>query len=86
MKEIKLSLNKEFEEEIVCRNYGLIASCLHASFEVVEDDSKLSLRFITIKGDFNIVEKDNAVIITDLQNLNNVLIHKDLIWSLNIRF
>lgn len=86
MKEIKVILNKEYKEEIVCRNVDLTAGCLHACFEVLEDDDKSVLRFITIKGDFNIVEKDNAVIITDLQSLNNVLIHTDLIYELVVKF
>ena len=86
MKEIELKLDKEFNEEDVCRNCEAIVSCLKACFENVSDHNEYAgLRFITIKGDFALIEKDNKLIITDLQNLNNVLIHKEVIWELTIK-
>ena len=83
MREIVLKLNKEFNEEDVNRNCEVIATCLRASFVIVDDDNDYEgLRFITIKGDFALIEKDNALIITDVQSLNNVIIHKDVIWEI----
>ena len=86
MKEITLKLNKEFKEDLVCRNHELIAGCLRANFHVIDENNEYSgLRFITIKGDFTIFEKDNALIITDIETLNNVLIHKDLVWEYSVK-
>ena len=86
MKEIVLKLNKEFNEEDVSRNCELIATCLRANFEIVDDDNDYEgLRFITIKGNFALIEKNNALIITDVQSLNNVIIHKDVIWEITIK-
>ena len=87
MKEIVLKLNKEFNEEDVSRNCEAIATCLRVSFENVSDENDYAgLRFITIKGDFALIEKNNALIITDVQNLNNVIIHKDVIWEIAVKF
>ena len=86
MREITLKLNKEFKEDLVCRNCKLIAGCLRANFEIESDDNDYEgLRFITIKGNFVLFEKDNALIITDIETLNNVLIHKDLVWEYSVR-
>ena len=86
MREITLKLNKEFKEKLVCRNCELTAGCLRANFEIENDDDDYKgLRFITIKGNFVLFEKDNALIITDIETLNNVLIHKDLVWEYSVR-
>ena len=86
MREITLKLNKEFKEDLVCRNCELTAGCLRANFEIESDDNDYEgLRFITIKGNFNLIEKDNALIIIELDTLNNVLIHKDLVWEYSVR-
>lgn len=83
MKEITLKLNKEFNEKLVCRNCELIADCLKANFEIDSDDNTYEgLRFITIKGDFALIEKEDELVIIDVENLNNVLIHKDVIWEI----
>lgn len=86
MREITLKLNKEYKEDLVSKNCELIAGCLRANFEIESDDNDyVGLRFITITGNFMLIEKDNALIITDLDTLNNVLIHKDLVWEYSVR-
>lgn len=86
-KEIMLSLNKELEEQLVARNCEATAVVLHGSFKVNGDDNeKSSLRFISIEGELNITEVDNYILITDLESLNNAIIHKDLVYSYRVYF
>ena len=86
-KEIMLALNKELEEELVARNCEATAVCLHGSFKVRGDDNDKSLlRFITIEGELNITEVNNYILFTDLESLNNVIIHKDLIYDYRVCF
>ena len=84
-KEISLALNKEMKENLVARNCELTAGVLTASFKTIEDDNERdSLRFINIEGEINITEVDNYILLTDLETLNNAIIHKDLIFSFRV--
>ena len=83
-KEIMLALNKELEDNITARSCVATSAVLRASFNVKDYDERSSLIFITIVGDFIINEVNNCFLITDVETLNNTLIHRDLLHSLRV--